>query len=62
VQVHVLGCFTNERSNIGGAEAINGVIELRRRIASGYRNRDNDRRRLLLIAVGLEPTPLPEVR
>jgi len=34
-----LGYFTTERSNNGGTEAINGLIELHRRIARGYRNR-----------------------
>ena len=56
-----LGYFTTERSNNGGTEAINGVIELHRRIARGYRNRDNYRL-LLLVAGGLDPHPLPEVR
>jgi len=57
-----LGYFTTERSNNGGTEAINGVIELHRRIARGYRNRDNYRLRMLLVAGGLDPRPLPEVR
>lgn len=56
-----LGYFTTERSNNGGTEAINGVIELHRRIARGYRNRDNYRLRMLLVAGGLDPRPLPEV-
>jgi transposase len=37
----------------GGTEAINGLIELHRRIARGFRNRDNYRLRMLLIAGGL---------
>ena len=57
-----LGYFTTERSNNGGTEAINGVIELHRRIARGYRNRDNYRLRMLLVAGGLDPRPLPKVR
>ena len=57
-----LGYFTTERSNNGGTEAINGVIELHRRIARGYRNHDNYRLRMLLVAGGLDPRPLPEVR
>jgi len=57
-----LGYFTTERSNNGGTEAINGIIELHRRIARGYRNRENYRLRMLLIAGGLDPSPLPEVR
>ncbi|MFZ3566363.1 transposase [Streptomyces sp. BH097] len=34
-------------------EAINGLIELQRRIARGFRNRDHYRRRMLLIGGGL---------
>ncbi|WP_415106970.1 transposase, partial [Micropruina sp.] len=45
--------FDTARSNNGGAEAINGLIELHRRIARGYRNRDNYRLRMLLIGGGL---------
>ena len=55
------GYVTTERSNNGGTETINGVIELHRRIARGYRNRDNHRLRMLLVAGGLDPRPLPEV-
>ena len=43
---------TNHASN-GGTEAVNGLIELHRRIARGFRNRDNYRLRMLLIAGGL---------
>jgi|SRR5665647_1012427 len=57
-----LGYFTTDRSNNGGTQAINGIIELHRRIARGYRNRDNHRLRMLLVAGGLDPRPLPEVR
>jgi transposase len=57
-----LGYFTTERSNNGGTEAINGIIELHRRIARGYRNRDNYRLRMLLVAGGLDHPPLPNVR
>ncbi|WP_411741241.1 transposase [Rhodococcus sp. IEGM 1408] len=39
--------------NNGGTEAINGLIELHRRLACVYRNRDNYRLRMLLIAGGL---------
>ena len=56
-----LGYFTTETSNNGGTQAINGVIELHRRIARGYRNRDNHRLQMLLVAGGLDPRPLPEV-
>ena len=48
-----LAYWTTDRSNNGGTEAINGLIELHRRIARGYRNRDNYRLRMLLIAGGL---------
>jgi len=47
-----LGYFTTDRSSNGGTEAI-GIIELHRRIARGYRNRDNYR--LLLAASGTRP-------
>ena len=43
---------TNGASN-GGTEAMNGLIELHRRIARGFRNRDNYRLRMLLIGGGL---------
>ncbi len=36
-----------------GTEAVNGLIELRRRVARGFLNRDNYRLRMLLIAGGL---------
>ncbi len=48
-----LAYFTTGRSNNGGTEAINGLIELHRRIARGFRNRDNYRLRMLLIGGGL---------
>ena len=48
-----LAYFTTARANNGGTEAINGIIELHRRIARGYRNRDNYRLRMLLAAGGL---------
>ncbi|WP_338110070.1 transposase [Pseudoclavibacter helvolus] len=43
------------RANNGGTEAINGIIELHRRLARGYRNRHNYRLRMLLAAGGLTP-------
>ena len=49
-----LAYWTTDRSNNGGTEAINGLIELHRRLARGYRNRDNYRLRMLLIAGGLQ--------
>ena len=48
-----LGYFTTDGASNGGTEAINGLIELHRRIARGFRNRDNYRLRMLLIAGGL---------
>ena len=48
-----LAYFDTRRSNNGGTEAINGLIELHRRIARGFRNRDNYRLRMLLIGGGL---------
>ncbi|WP_344068110.1 ISL3 family transposase, partial [Nostocoides vanveenii] len=50
-----LAYFTTAGANNGGAEAINGLIELHRRIARGFRNRDNYRLRMLLIGGGLNP-------
>jgi transposase len=51
-----LAYFTTGRTNNGGTEAVNGLIELRRRIARGFRNRDNYRLGMLLMA-GPSPTP-----
>ncbi|MGN6687268.1 MAG: ISL3 family transposase [Actinomycetales bacterium] len=48
-----LGYFDTDGASNGGTEAINGLIELQRRIARGLRNRDNYRLRMLLIAGGL---------
>ena len=48
-----LGYFDTDGASNGGTEAINGLIELHRRIARGFRNRDNYRLRMLLIAGGL---------
>jgi transposase len=48
-----LAYFTTGRANNGGTEAINGLIELHRRIARGFRNRHNYRLRMLLIGGGL---------
>ncbi len=48
-----LGYFDTAGASNGGTEAINGLIELHRRIARGFRNRDNYRLRMLLIAGGL---------
>ena len=48
-----LAYFTTNRSSNGGTEAVNGLIELHRRVARGFRNRDNYRLRMLLIGGGL---------
>lgn len=48
-----LAYFTTGRSNNGGTEAVNGLIELHRRVARGFRNYDNYRLRMLLIGGGL---------
>jgi transposase len=48
-----LAYFDTGRANNGGTEAINGLIELHRRVARGFRNPDNYRLRMLLIGGGL---------
>jgi transposase len=45
--------ITSGASN-GGTEAVNGLIELHRRIARGFRNPENYRLRMLLIG-GAQP-------
>ena len=55
-----LGYFATGGANNGGTEAINGLIELHRRIARGFRNPENYRLRMLLIAGGLDAHP-PQV-
>ena len=45
-----LAYFATSRANNGGTEAINGIIELHRRIARGFRNMDNYRLRMILAA------------
>ena len=47
-----LAYFTTGATN-GGTEAINGLIELHRRLARGFKNRSNYRLRMLLIGGGL---------
>lgn len=47
---------TDGASN-GGTKAMNGLMELHRRIARGFRNRDNYRLRMLLIGGGLPLRP-----
>lgn len=49
-----LGYFKTGGANNGGTEAINGLIELARRVARGFRNPDNYRLRMLLIGGGLQ--------
>ena len=51
----LLAYFDTDGASNGGTEAINGLIELHRRIARGFRNRDNYRLRMLLIGGGLNP-------
>ena len=51
---HLLGLLQHRRSQNGPTEAINGIIELGRRIARGYRNPTNYQLRMLLIAGGLD--------
>ncbi len=55
-----LAYFDTNRSSNGGTEAVNGLIELHRHIARGFRNRDNYRLRMLLIAGGLDERPHPK--
>lgn len=50
-----LAYFDTAGASNGGTEAVNGLIELHRRIARGFRNRDNYRLRMLLIGGGLHP-------
>jgi len=45
-----LAYFTTGRANNGGTEAVNGIIELHRRIARGFRNPGNYRLRMILAA------------
>ncbi len=48
-----LAYFDTGGASNGGTEAAGGLIELHRRIARGFRNRDNYRLRMLLVAGGL---------
>jgi transposase len=45
-----LAYFTTGRASNGGTEAINGIIELHRRVARGFRNPCNYRLRMILAA------------
>ena len=49
-----LSYWDTDRSSNGGTEAVNGIIELHRRLARGYRNLSNYRLRMLLVAGGLK--------
>lgn len=51
----ILAYFTTHRGSTGGTGPVNGIIELRRRLASGFRNRDNCRLRMHLAASALTP-------
>ena len=55
-----LAYFDTKGDNTGATESINGLIELHRRIARGFRNRENYRLRMLLIGGGLTLPP-PQV-
>ena len=48
-----LGYFTTCAADNGGTEAINGLIEVHRRIARAFRKHDKYRLRMLLIGGGL---------
>ncbi|MDR7085142.1 transposase [Arthrobacter ginsengisoli] len=50
--------FDTGRANNGGTEAINGLIELHRRVARGFRNRKHYRLRMLLIGGRTVPPPI----
>ena len=50
----ILAFFDRPATSNGPTEAINGIIELGRRTARGYRNPTNYQLRMLLIAGGLD--------
>ena len=52
-----LACFDTDGAGNGGSEAINGIIELGRRIAGGFRSFGHYRLRMLLITGGLDASP-----
>ena len=54
-----LAYFDTAGASNGGTEAINGLIELHRRVARGFRNLDNYRLRMLLIGGGLTDPRMP---
>ena len=49
-----LACFDTDGASNGGTGAINGIIELGRRIAGGFRNFEHYRLRMLLITGDLD--------
>ena len=53
----LLAYFDTGGASNGGTEAINGIIELGRRIARGFRNFEHYRLRMLLITGGLDASP-----
>jgi len=50
-----LAYFDTAGASNGGTEAINGLVEVHRRIARGFRNWEHYRLRMLLIGGGLHP-------
>src|SRR5690625_2133857 len=52
-----LAYFDTHGASNGGTEAVNGIIELGRRIARGFRNFEHYRLRMLLITGGLDASP-----
>lgn len=52
-----LAYFDTDGASNSGTEAINGIIELGRRIARGFRNFEHYRLRMLLITGGLDASP-----
>ncbi|WP_311200462.1 MULTISPECIES: transposase [unclassified Kocuria] len=53
----LLAYLDTDGASNGGTEAINGIIELGRRIAGGFRNFEHYRLRMLLITGGLDASP-----
>lgn len=53
----ILAYFDTDGASNGGTEAANGLIELGRRSARGFRAFDHYRRRRLLITGGLDASP-----
>ncbi len=52
-----LAYFDTDGATNGGTEAINGIIELDRRVAQGFRNFEHYRLRMLLNPGGLDASP-----